>query len=406
MDDPSAPKPSTSGEIRKQPQNEAGDSDPGSHRQKEGTGQTGRINFLFELIALAAGGGLFAVSNEFLESAGVHGLKLWFNLAALVAVELAMVHFVLRTLGKYTGRIRCLFAAVVLLETAVVFCHEFLGRAPPHKPPVFMIVSSPIDLPAGNGSGLSVASIKNRMRRTVEITNPNNFPIVLAFQAQVPEAILSVRSQAVSEATPAWDEQPVTVKQIGDSNLFVEPILANERTGLWRFKLKAIPPNTAVALEVVTATGQDGGVFSDILSKSHVGNAASNSLNWFFSGACRPENATPSETTEFLVPLVFDSSNRSISAGPSLTGAVSNVVELRQGRGFRVPGIFKSKGYLLASMEGRFSDFACPAQMESTNRIADLQIGLFSFEKGKPLEPGILLKTADGSELRIGIGTK
>lgn len=263
------------------------------------------------------------------------------------------------------------------------------------RPPEFTVVSTSVDLPSATGGPLSLSSIQNRRRHLLSISNPNRFPLTaMEFSTQWPESILSVRAAEPSAsysvvASEAWDRQPLTVSGDVPLPLTIEPFASEEKTGLWHVTVSSAPSGGVVRIEFLSVTGPEGGMYAEEASELD-GDRSEGELLWLIDGRYQYATSTDVETGSVLLSLEFDRKTRVLQALPVSSGGIPMArIELRHGRGGRIPGILRTRGYLVANANSRdFTTYTAPVMLESTRDDLDVKFGLFG---SPPTNPGFVV---------------
>ncbi|MFB3910448.1 MAG: hypothetical protein ACE15D_18820 [Candidatus Eisenbacteria bacterium] len=212
---------------------------------------------------------------------------------------------------------------------------------------------------------------------------------------QLPEAIRSIKLAQPSAnssllAAEAWDTQPLHVTGDILPTFVLEPFAEDELTGLWRVTVNGVPASSAAVIEVITAAGTESGLYSTAAPdlERHV---TSGEVMWFIELRYQVSRDAECVTRDLLLPLEFDREDRSLAIGRYPTS--SSRVLLRHGRGVRLPGVFRTKGYLM--FKGRSgTSYDAPFMLETTKNIV-VRFGLFG---APPDEPGF--------EIRVGTPSK
>ena len=284
-----------------------------------------------------------------------------------------------------------LILAAELREYYLVPAYHWLMPSSPRNPR-FTIYSTPVEVPVNGEKAVPMAIIQNRKLHTLEVVNPNKIPLSnLQLRAQFPEAILEIRSPPSANYTVVsiqdWDSVPVQVGgDISNAPPF-EPFAPEEPTGLWRITVSTIPPNSTIRIQFLTATGPEGGLYTQAMIDDEPRKAEEEIL-WLLQGSYQFIKDAEYQTEQILVPLAFDRQSRLLTALAMLTGSSSqtNAIIVRHGRGFRLPGVLRTSGYVLVKSRNGTMWTAVP-QLERTDNIA-VAFGMF----GPSLEPGVWLR--------------
>ncbi len=287
----------------------------------------------------------------------------------------------------------------ILVPTVIVYWNELLRpgylwlTTGPPQPPGFRVTSTAIDVPDPNEGEVPLSEVGSRMRNFLTIENPNRFPLTaMKLSIQWPEPIISVRSAEASAhytvvASENWDSQPLTVS--GDiSSLVVESFASDEKTGLWNISVSAIPANNTIEIELVTAVGPEGGLYAEE-SYALESTIAMNELLWFIEGSYQYSLDAETETGSVLLSLVFDRQTRVFQVRPVGSEQGSTVrIGIRQGRGARVPGVFRTRGYIVVLANERdVVSYVSPVMLERQD--LNVKLGLFG---SPPTKPGFVVE--------------
>ena len=134
--------------------------------------------------------------------------------------------------------------------------------------------------------------------------------------------------------------------------------------------------NSTIKSEFLTATGSEGGLDTEEVTKAQAWKA-NNELIWLIYGRYQFTTGSEAVNEQVVVPLEFDAKNRALRALPVFRGTLNETdwVQMRHGRGVRIPGIISTRGYLL-SKSRKGIDYISPFRLERTDDIA-VRVGLF-----------------------------
>lgn len=260
--------------------------------------------------------------------------------------------------------------------------------------PEFRMTTTPVELPGKNEKPLSFSNIQNRRLHILEVRNPNKIPLSnIQLWTQFPEAILSVKSGEASASYTVvsaenWEKQPLTIEGDVTDSSSVEPFASEENTGLWQVTVNTVPAHSTIKIEFVTATGTEGGLYTEEVTKAQA-QKADNELIWLIYGSYQFTTGSEAVKEEIVVPLEFDTKNRALRTLPVFRGTLKETdwVQMRQGRGVRIPGILSTRGYLL--IKSRKGMAYIPLfRLERTDDIV-VRFGLFG---SPPTKPGIYIQ--------------
>ncbi len=245
-------------------------------------------------------------------------------------------------------------------------------------------------MPRPNEGPLPLSAIQGRRVYLLTIRNPNRFPITsLDLTTQWPEPVLEVRLAEASassslKAAEAWDPQPLAVTGDIPPSAAVEPFALEERAGLWRISVDSVPAFSSVGIELLSATGAEGGLYAEIAPEIDRRRSVGELL-WLIEGHYQFQMGDDTSTRAVLLSLEFDRAMRQVTVRPvaGQPAAQPARLQIRHGRGARLPGLLRTRGYLVS--QGRSGTrYTAPVMLETTHNI-DVQFGLF----GSPLRPGL-----------------
>jgi len=272
--------------------------------------------------------------------------------------------------------------------------------------PRFRIISAEMQVPDADEQPVSIDNLRNQMRRRLMIGNPNDFPISnMLLRVQFPEPILRVSFPDHTDAKkmtafPDWGRTPIKVlTNVADASksLTVEHFGTNEATGLWRIAIENIPAKHTNRVDFVTTSGTDGGLFGKVVVDSQIVRS-DHGPAWYISGEFRYWRTGKSN---FVSMLVFDAKSRSVTPSPTVS-EINPVVLIRQCRGFRVPGLFHTAGYVQIwgwSKGHSNTEFSFVPDIESTNLVNSVG-SMCSREPN--IAPSIWVNLKSGAVFRFG----
>lgn len=271
-----------------------------------------------------------------------------------------------------------------------LYLDRFAGEA---DLPQFRIATEHIQVPGRHESPLSLTNIHNRRIYRLEIENPRSSQLAnLEMTIQFPEPILEIRTdQSVSssrvEASENWDKQPLSLSGDIGTPLTVEPYSNEEKTGLWRLRLDTIAPKSKAIVEVLTTNGLEGGMYGGWALEEEKSRKAASEALWFIDGGFQYASASEVRQERMIVSLEFDREKRVFRPASAQVWAEHiKLVRIRHGKGVRIPGVWRTKGYLVAQGKDR-TTYSAPFALDSTQDI-NVKFGLF----GTPPEhPGFVL---------------
>lgn len=256
----------------------------------------------------------------------------------------------------------------------------------------FTMTTRPVELPGRNEKPLSFSNIQNRRLHILEVKNPNKISLSnIQLWTQFPEAILNVKSGEVSASYTVvsaenWDKQPVSVD--GDMiDASVEPFASEEKTGLWHVTVNTVPPNSTIIIAFLTVTGSEGGLYTEEVTKAQA-QKAGNEQMWLIHGSYQSTTDSGAAKEQIVVPLEFDANNRTLRALPVLRRPLNETkwVQVRHGRGIRIPGTLTTRGYLLIKSQ-KGTIYTVPYMLERND--INVKLGLFG---SPPTNPGLYIQ--------------
>jgi hypothetical protein len=263
----------------------------------------------------------------------------------------------------------------------------------PPRPLRLSLRSGPAEAPTYGEQAVPAQILQNRRYHILELSNPNRFPLnALDLYTQFPESILSITSPPSASynvvAAPQWDSVPVQLGGTISNAPPFEPYATAEATGLWHVTINTIPPQTTIPILIVTALGAEGGLYAQAVIDFE-GQKTEQDILWFVRGDYMVRSGDDSAVDHIFATVAFDRGTRAAKVLGLLTESMvpTNTVRLRHGRGFRLPGVLRTSGYVFGEASGDRKFWTASPIMERTNDIA-VAFGLF----GSPLQPGVWLK--------------
>lgn len=195
------------------------------------------------------------------------------------------------------------------------------------------------------------------------------------------------------EAAENWDKQPLVVTGDMSDSSSVEPFASDENTGLWKVTVNPVPADSTIKIEFLTATGPEEGLYTEGVTEAEA-LKADDELIWLIHGSYQFTTNSGVATEQIVVPLKFDRKNRNLTALTASRGPLNKVnwIQLRQGQGARIPGILRTRGYLLIVKNREVMSYNS-AVMPERNDI-DVKIGLFG---APPTNPGFEVRYKHGN---------
>ena len=273
--------------------------------------------------------------------------------------------------------------------------------AGPPKPLEFRIVSTAVDLPQKSDSALSLNEINNRRLHLLEIRNPNPGAVSdLQIATQFPEAILAISagekpSNYKVDSAENWDKQQITVAGDAIKNLTVEPLPSDERTGLWTILIDTIAPQSSATVQLLTTLGEEGKLYSQG-TRAAQDRKNADEIIWLLDARYQLKSDSTVLPLQFIVSLEFDEQNRAVKAvGPVRIPTEVGRVQIKQGRGVRIPEILTTRRYLVT--KGRNGTaYTAPIMFESLD--IDARFGLFG---SLPEKPGLKVEMRQQGKLGL-----
>lgn len=241
----------------------------------------------------------------------------------------------------------------------------------------------------GSDRPLSFSNIRDRRVHILEVKNPNPAPLNnFELLTQFPEAILDISSGEIPanyivEAIENWDKQPLAVSGDVSDSQAVEPFASEEKTGLWRVIVDAVPPYGTVKIKLLSTNGLEGSVYAEEVAQTEKWKA-DGELMWLLQASYRFMSGIADTVEQIIVPLYFDRNHRLVRTFPPFRRPHDiNWVQLRHSQGVRIPGILRTRGYFFAKGRNGFN-YSSPFMLERTD--LDVKVGLFG---SPPEHPGI-----------------
>lgn len=247
----------------------------------------------------------------------------------------------------------------------------------------------------GISRSMGANEIRDRRIFRLLLENPNNFSMrSLECRLQWPEPILAIQVGdrpvgSAFEAAPIWDRQPIAISGNVEPDQVVEPFGDEQITGIWRFTVAELPAMSTMEIDIVTLCCPSQMIYADSLRELDAIQKETIHV-WYASLSYNMLSGEKSLITKKNILFGVNRTERNVFISHSLTSMKDTTfAQLRQGKGLRLVGIAKLRGYLFAQYGSKFS-FSGPLLIESEEKIQRIRFGLL----GPDLQPGleVLLK--------------
>jgi hypothetical protein len=277
----------------------------------------------------------------------------------------------------------------------------------PELPPIIKLANR-VPL-SGDFEEKSVSAnfIRSRMVHVLTVSNVNNAALTeLTICLQLPESL--IESGIVFTGVKGLECRVSTVlykppfRFFPETNTLTLDFASNEPSGAKQIAFDPIPPHEEVTFRFVTAIGDDGGEFPKLMTKA--GETTKGLITYFVSSWCGKGIATA--TVRSFIPLEYNATNRAMTLMTPIPFKAANdqqftnVVLMKIGYGYRVPGLFRYGMYvtLLGPRPGAEGILSSMMMNESDNGR------IFMGRSGSPdYFPSFLVQSNDGSAVCIGL---
>jgi len=214
---------------------------------------------------------------------------------------------------------------------------------------------------------------------------------------QFPEAILHIIASKPGDVSARgrarWDNQPVVAEGTLRNEIPIEDIDTDQITGLWSVFLSKIPAKSPVYVKFVSTVDTAAGLYNDWAIQKG-GKLSSDNLLWYITAIFQVGDENSLVTDTLILPLRYDRQRRTVTAEkPRHSNEVRDQrIVIHNGRGFRIPGYFRTKGYVFTEM-GAEKALHSPILFERLTGM-NVEVGLL----GNSLTPGYLISLTDSVE--------
>jgi hypothetical protein len=157
--------------------------------------------------------------------------------------------------------------------------------------------------------------------------------------------------------------------------------------------VNTVPADSSIKIEFLTSTGPEGELYNEGVADAETLKADDETI-WLIQGSYQFTTGSRVATEQIVVPLKFGRKKRALTALPASRGPLNeaNWIQLRQGQGTRIPGILRTRGYLLIVKKREVMSYTSPVMLE--RKDIDVRFGLFG---SPPTNPGFEVRFQQGN---------
>jgi len=241
---------------------------------------------------------------------------------------------------------------------------------------------------------IPLSEIKKFRNNKIIIENTSKILIKnVLLRCQFPEAIYRIVNTTMHQniqinSKEFWDAIPMVTDGNISLNDSIELLDNQGKTGLWSVAIDNIPALSEITLNFISSNETSTCLYNK-WAKEKIQSLPTSTTMWYLECTyqyIKNENIYSNENLIFN--LTYDANSRIILIKENIENDRKKIdlLKVRQAKGFRVPGYFQTKGYIISESSHSPKEFMAPIMYEDTSGISTA----FGF-LGSSLEPSYII---------------